>query len=41
MLLSKKKKTPALGTTVPKAVNHQAEPELIPSEEVLPPEENP
>jgi hypothetical protein len=38
---SKKKKTPALGATVPKAMNCQAEPELIPPEEVLPPEENP
>jgi hypothetical protein len=40
MLSSRKKKTPASGTTVPKAMNHQAEPEPIQPEEVLPPEEN-
>jgi hypothetical protein len=37
---SRKKKTPASGMTVPKAMNCQAEPEPIQPEEVLPPEEN-
>jgi hypothetical protein len=40
MLSSRKKKTLALGTTVPKAMNHQAEPEPLLPEEVLPPEKN-
>jgi hypothetical protein len=35
-----RKRKPALGTTVPKAVNCQAEPEPIQPEEVLPPKEN-
>ena len=34
----KKKKTPALSTIRPKTIIHQAEPEPIPLEEVLPPE---
>jgi hypothetical protein len=38
---SKKKKAPASGTIAPRAVTCQAEPERIPPEEVLPPEENP
>jgi hypothetical protein len=37
---SRKKKTPALGMIMPKPVNHQAEPDPILPEEVLPPEEN-